>query len=208
MCPPPRRLALEANGCFMVQVPREPHRIQGCGAIIAPPKAISPRNTGDIDRGTSTLDPTARNRAERQRRTCLWKTLDSGIPIQGHAYGKRLTLESPYKLPPDLSRPAAVFGTPPSTGTPRNAPMDRRRHGRRSPFCQLAQVHFAGAKARFTVHQTDGRIRLHHSSPTPLGEGERAVAPDGCARFHEGPSSQEKCCAEGRQVKPTSPIET
>lgn len=36
MCPPPRRLALEANGCFMVQVPRGPYRIQGCGAIIAP----------------------------------------------------------------------------------------------------------------------------------------------------------------------------
>lgn len=32
MCPPPRSLALEANGCFMVQV-LGPNRIQGCGAI-------------------------------------------------------------------------------------------------------------------------------------------------------------------------------
>jgi hypothetical protein len=36
MCPPPRSLALEANGCFMVRVPSGPNRIQGCGATIAP----------------------------------------------------------------------------------------------------------------------------------------------------------------------------
>lgn len=36
MCPPPRSLALEANGCFMVQVLSGPNRIQGCGATIAP----------------------------------------------------------------------------------------------------------------------------------------------------------------------------
>jgi hypothetical protein len=35
MCPPPRSLALEAHGCFMVPAPRA-NRIQGCGATIAP----------------------------------------------------------------------------------------------------------------------------------------------------------------------------
>ena len=35
MCPPPRSLALEANGCFMVQVLGGPNRIQGCGAIVS-----------------------------------------------------------------------------------------------------------------------------------------------------------------------------
>jgi len=42
MCPPPRRLALEANGCFMVQVLRESYRIQGCGAITAPQRRAPP----------------------------------------------------------------------------------------------------------------------------------------------------------------------
>jgi len=32
MCPPPRSLAAEANGCFMVRTPQGSNRIQGCGA--------------------------------------------------------------------------------------------------------------------------------------------------------------------------------
>src|SRR6476620_2073298 len=36
MGPPPRSLAAEANGCFMVRVRHGPNRIQGCGARDAP----------------------------------------------------------------------------------------------------------------------------------------------------------------------------
>ncbi len=35
MCPLPRSLAAEANGCFMVRTPRGSNRIQGCGARFA-----------------------------------------------------------------------------------------------------------------------------------------------------------------------------
>jgi len=34
MGPPPRSLAAEANGCFMVGLPGGANRIQGCGAIL------------------------------------------------------------------------------------------------------------------------------------------------------------------------------
>jgi hypothetical protein len=70
MCPPPRRLALEANGCFMVQVLREPYRIQGCGAIMHPKGELPPD------------DRTARSTRK------------------DYAYEECLTLESPYKTFP------------------------------------------------------------------------------------------------------------
>ena len=40
MGPPPRSLAAEANGCFMVRVQRGPNRIQGCGARDAPDSGL------------------------------------------------------------------------------------------------------------------------------------------------------------------------
>jgi hypothetical protein len=49
------------------------------------PKASSPRNTGSIDRGINTLD-----------QLLTIKPSDN----EGHAYEKRLTLESPYKAFP------------------------------------------------------------------------------------------------------------
>ncbi|MFT5429343.1 MAG: hypothetical protein ACI9HH_005492 [Pseudomonadota bacterium] len=48
MCPPPRSLALEANGCFMVQA-RKANRIQGCGATIVPDSELP----SDSDRTTA-----------------------------------------------------------------------------------------------------------------------------------------------------------
>ena len=38
MGPPPRSLAAEANGCFMVRPPRGANRIQGRGAILCAPR--------------------------------------------------------------------------------------------------------------------------------------------------------------------------
>src|SRR5271155_1663068 len=40
MGPPPRSLAAEANGCFMVRVRHGPNRIQGCGARDAPDSGL------------------------------------------------------------------------------------------------------------------------------------------------------------------------
>src|SRR5271167_3759320 len=40
MGPPPRSLATEANGCFMVRVRHGPNRIQGCGARDAPDSGL------------------------------------------------------------------------------------------------------------------------------------------------------------------------
>ena len=75
-------LALEANGCFMVQVPTRPNRIQGCGAIRTR-KASSPRNTGNIDPG---IDMPAHQLpivpSDNERRA-YGKLLNSEIPIQG-----------------------------------------------------------------------------------------------------------------------------
>lgn len=36
MCPPPRRLALEANGCFMVQAPKGPTEYKVAVRFLAP----------------------------------------------------------------------------------------------------------------------------------------------------------------------------
>ena len=83
MCPPPRRLALEANGCFMVQVPRGPYRIQGCGAIIAPQWRAPPGilNASIVARARSTPDDRIELGSDEGQ--CLSDKLDSGIPIQG-----------------------------------------------------------------------------------------------------------------------------
>jgi hypothetical protein len=68
----------------MVQVPREPYRIQGCGAIIAPQRRAPP---GILD-------------AQIVRQNC---SPSSRATAKDYAYGKRLTLESPYKAFPNSS---------------------------------------------------------------------------------------------------------
>lgn len=42
MCPPPRSLALEANGCFMVQAPKGPTEYK-VAVRLSRPTASSPR---------------------------------------------------------------------------------------------------------------------------------------------------------------------
>jgi hypothetical protein len=68
MGPPPRSLAAEANGCFMVRVRHGPNRIQGCGARDAPDSGLP----SDQSKHASTI-------GEQSDAT----KLDTDIPIQG-----------------------------------------------------------------------------------------------------------------------------
>ena len=68
MGPPPRSLAAEANGCFMVRVRRGPNRIQGCGARDAPDSGLP----SDQSKHASTIG---------EQSDAI--KLDTDIPIQG-----------------------------------------------------------------------------------------------------------------------------
>ena len=68
MGPPPRSLAAEANGCFMVRVRHGPNRIQGCGARDAPDSGLP----SDQSKHASTI-------GEQSHAI----KLDTDIPIQG-----------------------------------------------------------------------------------------------------------------------------
>jgi hypothetical protein len=68
MGPPPRSLAAEANGCFMVRVRHGPNRIQGCGARDAPDSGLP----SDQSKHASTIG----------KQSDAIK-LDTDIPIQG-----------------------------------------------------------------------------------------------------------------------------
>src|SRR5271167_3761056 len=68
MCPPPRSLAAEANGCFMVRVRHGPNRIQGCGARDAPDSGLP----SDQSKHASTIG---------EQSDAI--KLDTDIPIQG-----------------------------------------------------------------------------------------------------------------------------
>src|ERR1700722_15284473 len=68
MGPPPRSLAAEANGCFMVRVRRGPNRIQGCGARDAPESGLP----SDQSKHASTIG---------EQSDAI--KLDTDIPIQG-----------------------------------------------------------------------------------------------------------------------------
>ena len=61
MCPPPRNLALEANDCFMVQVPprvdRTEYKVAAQGARAQAPLG-SPVNGGGMRRRQTSLDRT------------------------------------------------------------------------------------------------------------------------------------------------------
>ena len=74
--PPPRSLAAEANGCFMVGTRRGSNRIQGCGAILrAKWQAPSVRTAA-----------TATEIRSRQNRPAATNQLDIDIPIQEWAH--------------------------------------------------------------------------------------------------------------------------
>ena len=68
MGPPPRSLAAEAHGCFMVRVRHGPNRIQGCGARDAPDSGLP----SDQSKHASTIG----------KQSDAIK-LDTDIPIQG-----------------------------------------------------------------------------------------------------------------------------
>src|SRR5271168_3047319 len=68
MGPPPRSLAAEANGCFMVRVRHGPNRIQGCGARDAPDSGLP----SDQSKHASTIG---------EQSDAI--ELDTDIPIQG-----------------------------------------------------------------------------------------------------------------------------
>src|SRR5580693_8231135 len=68
MGPPPRSLAAEANGCFMVRVRRGPNRIQGCGARDAPDSGVPSDQSKHA--------PTIGEQSDAIK-------LDTDIPIQG-----------------------------------------------------------------------------------------------------------------------------
>ena len=68
MGPPPRSLAAEANGCFMVRVRHGPNRIQGCGARDAPDSGLP----SDQSKHASTIG---------EQSDAI--KLDTDIPIQG-----------------------------------------------------------------------------------------------------------------------------
>src|ERR1700722_1530334 len=68
MGPPPRSLAAEANGCFMVRVRRGPNRIQGSGARDAPDSGLP----SDQSKHASTIG---------EQSDAI--KLDTDIPIQG-----------------------------------------------------------------------------------------------------------------------------
>ena len=68
MGPPPRSLAAEANGCFMVRVRHGPNRIQGCGARDAPDSELP----SDQSKHASTIG---------EQSDAI--NLDTEIPIQG-----------------------------------------------------------------------------------------------------------------------------
>src|SRR4029077_16401982 len=74
MGPPPRSLAAEANGCFMVRVRHGPNRIQGCGARDAPDSGLP----SDQSKNASTIG----------KQTDAIK-LDTDIPIQGCVKSRR-----------------------------------------------------------------------------------------------------------------------
>src|SRR5271156_4430090 len=82
MGPPPRSLAAEANGCFMVRVRHGPNRIQGCGARDAPDSGL----TSDQSKHASTIG--AQSDAIE---------LDTDIPIQG-------CVKTPERFHADLFR--------------------------------------------------------------------------------------------------------
>src|SRR5580700_10904205 len=75
MGPPPRSLAAEANGCFMVRVGRGPNRIQGCGARDAPDSGLP----SDQSKHASTIG---------EQSDAI--KLDTDIPIQGCAKSRRI----------------------------------------------------------------------------------------------------------------------
>src|SRR6516162_6275729 len=74
MGPPPRSLAAEANGCFMVRVRHGPNRIQGCGARDAPDSGLP----SDQSKHASTT-------GEQSHAI----KLDTDVPIQGCAKTRR-----------------------------------------------------------------------------------------------------------------------
>ena len=82
MGPPPRSLAAEANGCFMVRVRHGPNRIQGCGARDAPDSGLP----SDQLKHASTIE-------EQSDAT----KLDTDIPIQG-------CVKTPARFHTDLFR--------------------------------------------------------------------------------------------------------
>src|SRR5271154_1999273 len=74
MGPPPRSLAAEANGCFMVRVRHGPNRIQGCGARDAPDSGLP----SDQSKHASTTG---------EQSDAI--KLDTDIPIQGRVKSRR-----------------------------------------------------------------------------------------------------------------------
>ena len=74
MGPPPRSLAAEANGCFMVRVRHGPNRIQGCGARDAPDSGLP----SDQSKHASTIG---------EQSDAI--KLDTDIPIQGCVKSRR-----------------------------------------------------------------------------------------------------------------------
>jgi hypothetical protein len=82
MCPPPRNLALEADGCFMVWVQGGPNRIQGCGAKPRAQLAGSPRLVSDVQRKSSKASPAWLRRAPWSRPSTLLR------PPSAVAYGQ------------------------------------------------------------------------------------------------------------------------
>ena len=82
MGPPPRSLAAEANGCFMVRVRHGPNRIQGCGARDAPDSELP----SDQSKHASTIG---------EQSDAI--NLDTEIPIQGR-------VKTPARFHTDLFR--------------------------------------------------------------------------------------------------------
>ena len=150
MGPPPRSLAAEANGCFMVRVRHGPNRIQGCGARDAPDSGLP----SDQLKHASTIG---------EQSDAI--KLDTDIPIQG-------CVKTPARFHTDLF--CSLFRAPRSLGSEKIAnnfaPRDCLQN-----FAEFS--HGLGPKHAFKMGRMNGRkarergLRLKLYVAWPRGHG-------------------------------------
>jgi hypothetical protein len=145
MGPPPRSLAAEANGCFMVRVRHGPNRIQGCGARDAPDSGLP----SDQLKHASTIG---------EQSDAI--KLDTDIPIQG-------CVKTPARFHTDLF--CSLFRAPRSLGSEKIAnnfaPRDCLQNfaefshglGRNFGFAALLRNRRSGRTAGFQASLGKGR---------------------------------------------------
>ena len=116
MGPPPRSLAAEANGCFMVGIRRRSNRIQGCGAMLRAQRAGSPRFV--LRTGNTKIPFTIRGGGDPSRNMVQRTVVRMGPlprsvigspfwrePVRGDRQREiSLTSKSPYKFWPRCRR--------------------------------------------------------------------------------------------------------